>query len=255
MEEASKQYTTFTVGNLGFFKCDCMPFGLSNAPATFQRLMQNCLSKLNLIYCLIYLDNIIVFWQMVEEHLHRLHVVFDKFREYNLKLKPSECSLFKEEINYLVHKVSKGGVQPSNLNLRAITECALPRTYIEILAFLGLVGHYRWFIKGLVHIAQPLNGLLSGEGASRKLEQVSLQKDALRAFDALKQACMSIPVLAFADYTKEFLLETDASIRRDWRQYSPKNRQMGDITWSPMVAKPLWLMRKTTIPPNLSSWC
>ena len=61
MEEALKQYTTFTVGNLGFFKCDCMPFGLCNALATFQRLMQNCLVKLNLIYCLIYLDNLIVF--------------------------------------------------------------------------------------------------------------------------------------------------------------------------------------------------
>ena len=80
-----------------------MPFGLCNVPATFQRLMQNCLSELNLIYCLIYLDDIIVFSQMAEEHLHRLHVVFDQFREYNLKLKPSKCSLFKEEINYLAH--------------------------------------------------------------------------------------------------------------------------------------------------------
>ena len=101
MEEASKQYTTFTVGNLGFFKCDRMPFGLCNAPATFQRLIQNCLHELHLINCLIYLDDIIIFLQMAEEHLHRLHVVFDQCREYNLKLKPSKCSLFKEEINYL----------------------------------------------------------------------------------------------------------------------------------------------------------
>ena len=99
MEEVSKQYTAFIVGNLGFFKCDCMPFGMCNVPATFQRLMQNCLCKLNLICCLIYLDNISIFLQMVEEHLHRLCVVFDQFRKYNLKLKPSKCSLFKEEIN------------------------------------------------------------------------------------------------------------------------------------------------------------
>ena len=103
MEEASKQYAAFTVGNLGFIEHDHMPFGLCNAPATFQRLMQNCLGKLNLIYCLMYLDNIIIFSWMAEEHLHRLHVVFDWFREYNLKLKPSKCSLFKEEINYLAH--------------------------------------------------------------------------------------------------------------------------------------------------------
>ena len=77
MEEAWKQYTTFTVGNLGFFKCDCMPFGLCNGPATFQRLMQNCLGKLNLIYCLIYLDDLIMFLQTAEEHLYRLHIVFN----------------------------------------------------------------------------------------------------------------------------------------------------------------------------------
>ena len=69
MEGASKQYTAFTVENLGFFECDCMPFWLCNAPATFQRLMQNCLGKLNLIYCLIYLDDIIVFLQTAEKHL------------------------------------------------------------------------------------------------------------------------------------------------------------------------------------------
>ena len=69
MEEASKQYTAFSIGNLGFFECDCMPFGLCNAAATFQRLMQNCLNKFNLIYCLIYLDNVVIFLQMVEEHL------------------------------------------------------------------------------------------------------------------------------------------------------------------------------------------
>ena len=103
MEEALKQYTAFTVGNLGFFESDCMPFGLCNALATFQRLMQNFLGELNLIYCLIYLDNLIMFLQTAEEHLHRLHVVFDQLREYNLKLKPSKCSLFKEEINYLAH--------------------------------------------------------------------------------------------------------------------------------------------------------
>ena len=95
MEEASKQYTAFTVGNLGFFECDHMPFGLCNVPATFQWLMQNCLGKLNPIYCLIYLDNLIVFLWTVEEHLHGLHVVFDRLREYNLKLKPSNCSLFQ----------------------------------------------------------------------------------------------------------------------------------------------------------------
>ena len=84
-------------------------------------------------------------------------------------------------------------------------------TYTEVHAFLGLVGHYLWFIKGFMHIAQLLNEHLSGEGASRKSEQVSLSEGALEAFNTLKQACMTAPVLAFTNYTKEFLLETDAS--------------------------------------------
>ena len=170
MDKASKQYTAFTMGNLGFFKCNRMPFGLCNAPATFQRLVQNCMGELNFIYCLIYLDDLIVFSQTAEEHLHRLHVVFDHLREYNLKLKPSKCSLFREEINYLAHQVSKKGVWPSDINVKAIVEYAPPQTYTEIRAFLGLMGHYRQFIKGFAQIAQPLNEHLSGEGASRKTE-------------------------------------------------------------------------------------
>ena len=93
----SKQYAAFTVSNLGFFECDCMPFGLCNVPSTFQRLMQNCLRELNLTYCVIYLHVIIVFFQTVEEHLHCLCIVFDWFREHNLKLEqnhlPSSLNL------------------------------------------------------------------------------------------------------------------------------------------------------------------
>ena len=211
MEEASKQYTTFTVGNLGFFEYNCMPFGLCNVLAMFQRLRQNCLGKLTLIYCLIYLDNIIVFSQTAEEHLHRVQVVLDQFHEYNVKLKPSKCSLFKEEINYLAHQVSKQGVWPSDSNLMAITECVLPQTYMAIHTFLGLVGHYQQFIKVFTWITQPLNDHLAREAASRKTEWVSLSEDALGAFQALKQACMSTPILAFADYTKDFLLKTGTS--------------------------------------------
>ena len=114
-------------------------------------------------------------------------------------MKPSKCSPFKEEINYLAHQVSKQGVWPSDMNLRAITECAPPQIYMAIHAFLGLVGHYGQFIKGFTWIAQPLNEHLAREGASRKSEWVSILEDALEAFQALKQACMNTPILAFAD--------------------------------------------------------
>ena len=101
MDETSKQYTAFTIGSLGFFKCECMPFRLCNTPATFQRLMQNCLGELNLTYCLIYLDDIITFSNNEDDHLHHMRVIFDRFRVEHLKLKPSKCSLFHDEIVFL----------------------------------------------------------------------------------------------------------------------------------------------------------
>ena len=85
---------------------------------------------------------------------------------------------------------------------------------MEIHAFLGLMGHYQQFIKGFAWITQPVNEYLAREGASRKTEWVSLSEDALEAFQALKQACMSPPILAFTDYTKDFLLKTDV-LKRD----------------------------------------
>ena len=254
MEESSKQYTMFTVGSLGFFKCDCMPFGLCNAPATFQWLMQNCLAELNLIYCLIYLDDIVIFLHNAEEYLHCLHVIFHWFREHNLKLKPSKCTLFKEEITYLAHQVSKDGVQPSDSNLKAIAECTPPQTYTEVCAFLGLVGHYQRFIKGFAHIAQPLNDHLTGEGAQCKSEHVSCSEDALKAFEALKQVCMTAPVLAFADYTKPFLLEMDASKDGLVAVLSQKqaNGWYHPVTYGSRALTP---HEKITIQPSLSFWC
>ena len=113
MEEAWKQYTAFTVGNLGVFQVWLHALWAMQHAAMFQQLMQNCLNELNLIYCLIYLDDIIIFSQTAESISTGLHIVFDQFREYNLKLKPSKCSLFKEEINYLAHRVSKEVCDPA----------------------------------------------------------------------------------------------------------------------------------------------
>ena len=126
MDEESKQYTAFTLGSMGLYECESMPFGLCNAPPTFQRLMQNCLGELNLTYCLIYLDDVIVFSEMPEEHLQRMCVVFDCLREHGLKLKPSKCDMFKSEINYLAHHVSQKGVLPSKKNLESIAQCLPP---------------------------------------------------------------------------------------------------------------------------------
>ena len=110
-----------------------------------------------------------------------------------------------------MHQVSRECVQPSDSNLKMIAECALPQTYTEVHAFLGLVGHYQQFIKGLMCIVQSLNEHLTGERPSSKFEWVLLLEDTLKAFEAQKRVCMTAPILAFAGYTKPFLLETDAS--------------------------------------------
>ena len=213
MDEESKQYTAFTLGSMGLYECESMPFGLCNAPPTFQRLMQNCLGELNLTYCLIYLDDVIVFSYTPEEHLQRMRVVFDRLREHGLKLKPSKCEVFKSEINYLAHHVSQKGVLPSKKNLESIAQCPPPETYTKVKTFVGLVGHYRCFIKGFAKIAAPLYDLTSGDNKDKKSEHVDLSPEAHEAFDRLKAACLQAPILSFPDFNKPFLLETNASGR------------------------------------------
>ena len=213
MDEESKQYTAFTLGSMGLYECESMPFGLCNAPPTFPRLMQNCLGELNLTYCLIYLYDVTVFSEMPEEHLQRMRVVFDCLREHGLKLKLSKCEVFKSEINYLAHHVSQKGALPLKKNLESIAQCPPLDTYTKVKSFVGLVGHYRCFIKGFAKIAAPLYDLTSGDNKDKKSEHVNLSPEALEAFDRLKAACLQAPVLAFPDFNKPFLLETDASGR------------------------------------------
>ena len=211
MAEESRPYTVFTVGSLGVYEFLRMPFGLCNAPATFQRLMQNCLSELNLTYALIYLDDIVVFSDTEKEHVKRLAAVFERFREHGLKLKPSKCEFFKEEINYLGHRVSADRMKLGTDNLDGIAAMAPPTTATRIRRFLGATGFYRRFIKGYARIAQPLNDLISDENSKLKSETVKLTVAALRAFHQLKMRCITAPVLAFADFEKPFRLETDTS--------------------------------------------
>ena len=210
MDEESKQYTAFTLGSMGLYECESMPFGLCNALPTFQRLMQNCLGELNLTYCLIYLDDVIVFSDTPEEHLWRMRVVFDRLCEHGLKLKPLKCEVFKSEINYLAHHVSQKGVLPSEKNLESIAQCPPPDTYTKVKSFMGLVGHYRCFIKGFAKIAAPLYDLTSGNNKDKKSEHVDLSPEARKAFNHLKAACLQAPILAFPDFNKPFLLEMDA---------------------------------------------
>ena len=209
MLEKACQYSAFTVGSMGVYEFLRMPYGLCNAPAMFQRLMQNCLVELNLIYALIYLEDVIVYSHTEEEHLTQLRAVFERFPESGLKLKPSKCHFFHTEINYLGHTMSAKGMEPSMDGIKAIAEMALPRTYTSIRQFLGATGYFHRFIKGYANIAKPLNDLLSGINSKLKRCFVQLPLAAVVAFQGLKLKSMTVPVLAFADFYKPFLLETD----------------------------------------------
>ena len=211
MSEQSRQYTAFTVGSLGMYEFLQMPYGLCNAPAMFQRLMQNCLGELNLTYALVYLDDMIMYSHTEEDHLHQLQAVFERFQEHGLKLKPSKCSFLRTQITFLDHEVSAEGMKPGNLNLKGIAEMAPPENYTAVRRFLGMTGFFRRFIKGYAHIAKSLNDILKGEASKMKSEAITLPLEALEAFEQLKMCCMIAPVLAFADFMKESRLETDAS--------------------------------------------
>ena len=121
--------------------------------------------------------------------------------------------MFKSEINYLAHHVSQKGVLPSKKNLESIAQCQPPDTYTEVKSFVGLVGHYRCFIKGFAKIAAPLYDLTSGDNKDKKSKHVNLSPEALEAFDCLKAAGLQAPILAFPDFNKPFLLETNVSGR------------------------------------------
>ena len=211
MAKDSQQYTAFTVGSMGVYEFLRMPYGLCNAPATFQRLMQNCLGELNLTYALIYLDDVIVFSQTEEENLHCLRVVFTRFLEHGLKLKPSKCHFLQDEITFLDHEISADGMKPGTANLKAIAEMAPPKMYTEIRQFTSMTGFFQRFIKGYSKIVKPLNDLLEGEASKLKSEELELRPEALKAFEELKMKCMTAPILVFTDFKKLFCLETDAS--------------------------------------------
>ena len=153
LDEKSIPLTAFTVGPLGFYECVRMPFGLTNTPATFQRLMESCLNDLHLNWCIIYLDDVIVFAKMPEEHITRLEAVFKKISDTGLKLKPSKCEFFKKRIHYLGHIVSNKGIETDPEKIEAIVNWPGPCTVHEVRKFLGFTNYYRKFVYKYAQIA------------------------------------------------------------------------------------------------------
>ena len=215
MAEESKAFTAFTCGPLGFYECETMPFGATNAPATFQRLMHNCLGDLNMTWCVVYLDDIIVFSDNPKDHIVRLEAVFQKLASAGLKLKPSKYFFFKEEIDYLGHLVSGKGVATSPKKIEAVTKWPVPQTVYDVRSFLGFVGYYRRFIRDFSKISKPIREVIIGlENQSKRVAKKTLinwSEAAQSAFEILKELCVNAPILAFPDYKLPFILHTDSS--------------------------------------------
>ena len=221
MEEESKPYTAFTVGNLGFYECERLSFGLCNAPATFQRLMEKCMGELHLRECLIFIDDILIFSKTFEEHIKRLEAVFGRLEQHNLKLKPSKCEFFKTSVTYLGHVVSQEGIATDPEKLSIVKDWPTPTNVKELRQFLGFAGYYRRFVKGYSTLAQPLNCLLEGhcthkpkkkkKGKRSKQPAEWVWGEAQQAaFTVLKEKLTNPPILAYADYSKPFIIHTDA---------------------------------------------
>ena len=173
--------------------------------------MQNCLEELNLQFALIYLDDVIIYSRMQEDHLTHLEVVLDHFTHHGLKLKLSKCYFFKENITYLGHKISAKGMLPGQEGIQKIVNMGPPTTVTGIRKFVGAVGYFCHFIKNFSCITRLLDDLTSCENSKLKNHPVTLMPAALEAFETLKKKCMTAPVLAFADLEKPSVLETDTS--------------------------------------------
>ena len=173
--------------------------------------MESCLGELHLNWCIIYLDNIIVFSTIPAGHLKTLRGVFERLAKAGLKLKPSKCKFFKTKIAYLGHIFLAKGIEMDPKKIKAIQAWTHPKTVTDVRNFLGFTNHYHRFIKGYAKVAKPLNVLISGDNANHKKVLVEWMDECQVAFEKLKELCTSTPILAYADYKKPFELQMDTS--------------------------------------------
>ena len=202
--ENDKEKTAFTTQE-GLFEFNVMPFGLCNAPATFQRLMDLTLSGMLWTECLVYLDDVVIFGRTFGDHLKNLDSVLRRLRGVNLKAKPSKCAFFRKQVLYLGHIISHDGVATDPSKTQKIAGWPTPKNIPELQKFLGLASYYRRFIRNFAEIAKPLYRL------TERGRKYNWTAECDTAFAVLKLRLCSTPVLAFPDFSLPFILDTDAS--------------------------------------------
>jgi len=203
MAEDSIDITGFTT-KFGNFVYKVMPFGLTGAPATFQREMNSILIELLGKSVFVFLDDILIFSKSKEEHLTHLEQVFSIFRKHKVKLNIGKCHFFKEKVEVLGHMVTKDGLTTMESKVEAVKNWNRPSNINEVRSFLGTVGYYRKFIPNFSKLAAPLTILL------RKNCSFFWGEEQQLAFDILKSALINAPILRFPDYSKQFIIRTDA---------------------------------------------
>ena len=190
----------------GLWEWNVMPFGLCNAPATFQRLMEKVLAGLQWKTAVVYLDDVIVYGRTFEEHLERLEEVFQRLQAAGLKLKPSKCQFAQREVAFLGHRVTAEGVLTDDEKVQKVLDWPVPRTVTQVKGFLGLTSYYRRYIEGYAEIARPLNEL------TRKEVEYLWTEDCQKAFCRLQRALTEAPVLGYPQVSGgPYILDTDAS--------------------------------------------
>ena len=204
LDPDTKHKTAF-ITHRGLYHFKRMPFGLMNAPMTYQMLMTKVLKELNWKIALIYIDDILVFSKSFEDHVQHLRLVFQKLREANLTLQPTKCYFASSRVKYLGHVISKHGIQVDPDNTAAVETFPTPRNVKQVRSFLGMCNYYRKFIKDYSKIAAPLSALL------RKSTKFHWNSECGKSFNTLKTALLNAPILAFPDFSKQFVLSTDAS--------------------------------------------
>lgn len=204
MDPNSISKTAFNVEH-GHYEYTRMPFGLKNAPSTFQRAMDNVLRGLQGKICLVYMDDIIIYSTSLQEHLDSLKQVFDRLISYNMKIQLDKSEFLQKTVEFLGHVVTPEGIKPNPKKLQAIKNFKIPNTPKEIKSFLGLVGYYRKFIKNFAKITKPLTNCL------KKNVKIIHDKPFLISFNLCKNILMNDPILQHPDFEKPFILTTDAS--------------------------------------------
>ncbi|KAI4293473.1 hypothetical protein PAPHI01_2747 [Pancytospora philotis] len=183
----------------GSFEYTKMPFGLKNAPATFQRVADRTLGSLRWKCAVVYMDDIVVFSKTRAEHEHHLKNVLNKLSKANLSLNEKKCEFYKEELLVLGHKVSAKGIQPDPDRVTAIHAAKKPETLKELQSFLSLVGYCRKFILNLSMLSKPLYDLLKKEIAPKELKTLLSAAESLKVLEAIKKSISKDALLAFPD--------------------------------------------------------